>query len=470
MAESAQEIQLDLIRTRFENRWRGRRTVEIGAGGCGDATAEFLYESGRLLVREEFVPAVRDILARVFLLPLPPASEPDREAGPPEQADEAAPPTRPEREPGFEPVIAGLRLVHLEFRDRTDGLADYNTIRALHLLRTGGSLEVHNPRPRADEPAVTTEDIEGLGPGAVSLNHLVHISGNGGGCPAVEPDPLPAGSAPDPGYTAHRGAGEGVKVVVVDTGFDPEAPGRSPWLDGVTGEPDPNIDAATHALVDYAGHGTFIAGVIRAVAPRAEVHVRSVFEFGGGVLESDLVKTLDEVLDCDHPDVISMSAGSYTFDPTGLQSFEVFNERRLRHHKGVVLVVAAGNDADRKPFWPAAAPYSVSVGALASTGRGRASFSNFGGWVDVYSPGQDLVNAFPAGTYTYREPPRTGQTAAFYGMARWSGTSFSTPVVAGMIAARMSETGENGRDAAAALIAQARTRAQPGVGAVLLPE
>jgi hypothetical protein len=66
--------------------------------------------------------------------------------------------------------------------------------------------------------------------------------------------------------------------------------------------------------------------------------------------------------------------------------------------------------------------------------------------MDVYAPGQDLVNAFPVGGYTDREP-----------------------APAGLIAARMSETAEDGRAAAAALPARAHTQAQPGVGAVPLP-
>ncbi|MEV5966562.1 S8/S53 family peptidase [Kribbella sp. NPDC051952] len=434
---TAQDAQRAVIHEGFErHRVRPRRIGEGRTVGSADGV-DFLFEEGTILVREEYFGRVRVVLAELGMLPRDRGRRPFSERG--------VLPADRDRRDFSEPVIAGVSLVRLDRGNRPS-----DVLAALDAIRTF------------------------VGPNAAAPNLVFSITGNAAGCPAVEPEPMPAGSAPHPGYTSNRCAGEGVKVVVVDTGYDEPATQRSSWLRGVDGDPDYAISG--DILSHYAGHGTFIAGVIRCVAPLAEVHVRKVFEFGGAATEADLVRALDQVLECDHPDIISMSAGTYAYDASGPLTFPFFNAHRLSHHKGVVMVVAAGNDDDRKPFWPAAAPYTVSVGALGTHWKGKAGFSNHGGWVDVYAPGQDLVNAFPVGTYTYREPPHVPPFAEktrvekFYGMAMWSGTSFSTPLVAGLIAARMSRTGENGRDAAAALIAEAQGAAQPGVGAVLLPE
>lgn len=298
--------------------------------------------------------------------------------------------------------------------------------------------------------------------------HLFYVCPSVSPCPATEPEEVPPGIPPDPVLptpflSAGAADGRGVKVVVLDVGWS-DAPAAY-WLNGVTGDPENAFDGSGR-IRPYAGHGTFIAGVMRAIARNVEIVVKSYFTTAGAIWEFDLAQALDEVLDL-APDIISLSAGTRTRHNLAPLGLDVFVKTRLDRINGLALIAAAGNESTRDYFWPAAFPESVGVGALADNGRDRASYSNFGGWVDVYAPGTNLVNAFLTGDYECTEPPNTGQLRSFQGMARWSGTSFATPLVAGLIAGRMSVTGESAKQAADALLAFALTQPEPGTGPVL---
>lgn len=308
-----------------------------------------------------------------------------------------------------------------------------------------------------------------FGPGVATPDHVLWVTPRFF-CPAVEPMVPPAGapgSAPAvPAEGGRSPAGRGVRVSVVDTGWWPGAAADNPWLAGVTGDEEV-ITAADGTLRPYAGHGTFAAGVVRSVAPGCELRVEGLLPAAGAWYESDLVRELTEALRW-VPDVISLQAGTTTRADLPLLAFEAFADR-LRSRKGTVLLASAGNDGGVRPFWPAAAPWATAVGALTADGSRRAAYSNHGPWVDVYAVGDDHVNAFLHGTYVTVEPQTpAGQVREFTGRAVWSGTSFATPLVAGMLAERIGRTGAKAPRALAELLERAHASALPGVGPAAL--
>ncbi len=124
----------------------------------------------------------------------------------------------------------------------------------------------------------------------------------------------------------------------------------------------------------------------------------------------------------------------------------------------MAVVVSAGNDATRRPSYPAAfAPYDggmpddldripiTTVGALNPDGS-VALFSNDGPWVGFWRPGAALVSTFPT-TYDGSQEASNelfganGEVRAALdpddyraGFAVWSGTSFAAPLFAGQLA------------------------------------
>jgi hypothetical protein len=384
---------------------------------------EFIYRRLHLLTRDQDLQSVLSILSP------PRLTVPDDEARPPRVGEVSHP-------------IPGLALIELLGDGQDDPVAEARIL--------FGALD----------------EIERLlGPGRAAPDHVMSVT-PATQCPATEPDSEPGDAAPLPGISRSSCDGRCVLVVVVDTGLVQDAPARHHWLRGVDGERDLQVQEGT-SIERYGGHGTFIASIVRAMAPRAEVRVARIFEKAGALYESNIVRALLPVLDW-VPDVISLSAGTHTWRHHGLLSFHVFVSGPLRECEATILVAAAGNDGLDWKFSPAEMKEVVGVGALGSPGDARAWFSNHGDWVKVYAPGQDLVHAFARGLYKYHEL-RAGQEADFYGMAKWSGTSFSTPIVSGLIAARMSGTGETAHAASASLLRLARTQMLPGVGPVLRP-
>ena len=338
----------------------------------------------------------------------------------------------------------------------------------------------------AGSPLSPPEILDRLDPivglGTARLEHVAFVCPHT--CPATEPMEVPAGTAnpfPAPGSNERccccrgRGSwpgcdGDSVFISILDTGLIPHAATGHTWLSGVEGaEENPyGADAAgNEVILPYAGHGTFVAGTLRCMAPKAFVYVERAFNIAAADYESNLVPSLEDALEKD-PDILVFTYTASSRRDQPLMTFDDFYDRRIRGRKGPLLLAPAGNDRKPRRMWPAAYSWVLSVGALSATWRDRAYFSNYGKWVDVYAPGEDLVNAFPKGTYVCTEPP-IGQHRHFHGMAKWSGTSFSTPIVAGMIAARMSATGENAQQAADSLLRLACAQAVPRLGAVLYP-
>ncbi|MCH0556933.1 S8/S53 family peptidase [Streptomyces sp. MUM 16J] len=342
-----------------------------------------------------------------------------------------------------------------------------------------------------------------------SRNHVVHIAVNA--CPGDEPVPAVRTGPVNPGVAAGGYDPEtAVRVLVIDTGLVHDH-GSCPLLAHTTGDAQVDETDGDGLLHQYVGHGTFIAGIVAAVAPNSDITVLGTLNDAGAILESEFGARLFEAVDrAGWPDIISLSAGTPTTGTgttggltgvTGLIGLEAFM-RELRSQR-TLLVAAAGNNASSTPFWPAAyaalpeyADSVLSVGALRADGEAEACFSNHGPWVRAYAPGERLTSAltgfdtpvpyvYQHSTYdacrfgfsypcTCRFPCHTGvlseqreSTGAkpdqvmFDGLAQWSGTSFATPVAAGLVAARMTAYREREpRMAGARLLAATVERAE----------
>jgi subtilisin family serine protease len=243
-------------------------------------------------------------------------------------------------------------------------------------------------------------------------------------------------------------AGSGI-VAVIDTGVDVthpvlvpvllegydftrNQPGASEWLDVPelqNGNPSNSsqnqqpvvvqqssaaiLDQSSAAILDggpYSdfGHGTMTTGLVHLVAPKAKILPLKAFTSNGQGYVSSIVAALYYAVQ-HHASVVNMSFDVSTPSQALSQAISYANQ------SGLVLVAAAGNENTSAAVYPAALNSSVMGIASTSDYDTRSTFSNFGK-TDVWiaAPGEYVISTFPGGTY-----------------AASSGTSFSSPLVAG---------------------------------------
>ena len=256
-------------------------------------------------------------------------------------------------------------------------------------------------------------------------------------------------------HTASRGAG--VIVAVLDTGVDATHSALAGHLisgyDFVDMDADPS-EVGVPEVDSVYGHGTHVAGIVALTAPEAKIMPLRVLDKDG---EGNIWVLAEALSYAVNPDgnlatddgaaVINMSLGTeqrtaflddiinlITCSNNGngggnggghganLPQGEIMaadgKPEECLSRNGAVIVAAAGNDGNTIKEYPAAED-SKGVLAVAATTQDdvRASYSNYGSWVQIGAPGNDILSTVPGNQW-----------------GAWSGTSMATPFVTGLAA------------------------------------
>lgn len=203
-------------------------------------------------------------------------------------------------------------------------------------------------------------------------------------------------------------------VIILDTGVQRDHPSLNvvEAMSFIDDEPE---------VEDFNGHGTQSAGCSTGTAPGVKIHSYKVLGRDGGGCLSDVISGIERAVEYSQESgerkiVLNLSLGAYVGTSRYIALDEELRDAVVDH--GLVAVVAAGNSSmDTAMFSPGHVKEAITVGAYGDNDQ-FASFSNYGSDVDLLAPGQDVPTTTINSSTTVT-----------------SGTSFSSPYVAGLAAA-----------------------------------
>ncbi|MGX1761139.1 S8 family serine peptidase [Streptomyces lydicus] len=234
--------------------------------------------------------------------------------------------------------------------------------------------------------------------------------------------------------------GKGVTVAVIDSGVNGDhvdlkgnvLPGKSFADDGGTADHESGDDHGTAmaALIAGHGHGPHHADGIMGLAPDAKIlPIKRNESIGGDANNVDGAIRYA----VDHgAKVINMSfAGPFAMTEKEKSAISYAVK------KDVLLVAGSGNDGSGKPYYPAAAPGVLAVGAVAEDGKVLGE-SNYGPHIRLIAPGEKI---YSAGTsLKYRQATGTSDATAYVSAAAALVRSKFPDLTAGQVANRLTKT------------------------------
>lgn len=184
-----------------------------------------------------------------------------------------------------------------------------------------------------------------------------------------------------------------IRVAIIDTGLalDDRFSGVVCDEKSIVNLEDPKLFPE-----DRMGHGTHIAGIIRALAPSSKACLMIYRALGFGNNKEGLKnvsRALNMAID-DGANYINMSYGGPTFDETEYLALKRATD------KGIILIAAAGNDnknidLSNNFYYPASyhLPREIVVGSLGLDLK-PASSSNYGSSIVTWQPGKDIMSTW----------------------------------------------------------------------------
>lgn len=223
---------------------------------------------------------------------------------------------------------------------------------------------------------------------------------------------LPKISAPA-GWALTTGSAD-VPIAVIDSGVDPTHPDLAAKL--LPGHSWINYNDDTR---DLTGHGTSVAGAAAAITNNSRgvagvawanpIMPLGVSDSAGSASYSNIASAIIYAVDRGVK-VINISLAGSSYSST--LEYAV----NYAWNRGALVICSAANYNTSTLYYPAALKNAVAVAATDSADK-KASYSNYGDWISITAPGSSIYTTLRGGGYGSK-----------------SGTSFSSPIAAGLAA------------------------------------